>query len=71
MKAYVPFAIEHFKEHSKYLSPDIVELVYQQFEGITWYMQKILNTLFSMTPTDGNATAAMVKEAIEKKRKFL
>lgn len=66
MQEYTQFALGHFEENGKYISPEMVESVYRQFEGITWYMQKILNTLFSMTPGEGKVTKSMVEEAVEK-----
>ena len=38
--------------------------VYQQFEGVTWYIQKVLNTLYDMTPEHGVCKVEMVSEAI-------
>lgn len=66
IKEYIPFATGHFKENDKGITPGTVEIIYQQFEGTTWYVQKVLNTLFSMTPDGGIVTESMVKEAIEK-----
>lgn len=61
---YSAFAIRHFGQGSKKIEPEVVELIYRQFEGITWYLQKVLNVLYSLTPAKGNCTAAMVPAAL-------
>ncbi len=62
---YANFAINHFNDNNKKISPEIVENVYNRFNGITWYVQKLLNSLFAMTPVGGECTLDMVDEAIE------
>lgn len=61
---YTEFAIRHFKENDKQIPAEVVETVYRKFNGITWYMQKTLNTLFIMTPTGKKCTKKMIEEAI-------
>lgn len=65
LEAYVPFVSDLFQWYNKRMPADIVESVYERFNGVTWYLQKIMNTLFSMTPNGGEATGKMVEEAIE------
>lgn len=43
---YRTFACHHFAEANKTLEPNVIDELYNRFEGITWYMQKTLNTLF-------------------------
>jgi len=47
---YTPFAQKHFEEAGKTLLANAVARTYEQFEGITWYVQRIMNEFFSMTP---------------------
>lgn len=61
---YCPFATSHFEEAGKRLHPELVATVYQQFDGITWYLQRILNELFSMTANGEVCTPDMVPLAI-------
>lgn len=42
----------------------MVELIYRQFEGITWYLQKILNVLYSSTPQGKNCTRDMISPTL-------
>ncbi len=61
---YIEFACEHFKKAKKQITPETVKTVYEMFDGITWYMQKILNTLFSITPTGKLCNTGMLPDAI-------
>lgn len=62
---YIKFAQHHFESNGKYISPQIVEIVYQQFEGVTWYVQKLLHTLYEMTPEGKECQADYVSEALQ------
>lgn len=61
---YTAFAIRHFEQGGKTIVPEVVELLYRQFEGITWYLQKMLNVLYSSTPQGGNCTRDMISPAL-------
>lgn len=64
MDKYCLFAKNHFKAADKTL-PDIVfQTVYQRFEGITWYVQRIMNELFAITSPRTNCTVEMIDLAI-------
>ncbi|MDR3252850.1 MAG: ATPase [Tannerella sp.] len=62
---YVEFARKHFRAGEKDISVEAVERVYDIFEGITWYIQKTLNVLFSETPTGALCTLEMVNDAVK------
>ena len=57
---YVPFAVKHYKKFGKNITKETIEEIYNRFDGITWYMQKILNVMFSMTPDGGTANIDML-----------
>lgn len=61
---YTAFAIRHFEQGGKTIVPEVVELIYWQFEGITWYLQKILNVLYSSTPQGKNCTRDMISPTL-------
>ncbi len=61
---YITFAQRLFKQSGKKITPEAVTTVYNQFEGITWYMQKMLNTLYAMTPAETVCTGKMMAEAL-------
>lgn len=62
---YKAFCIEKFQEVNKDLDPQVVDNLYTRFESITLYMQKIMNTLFSVTPPGGRCTSEMIEGAVE------
>ena len=64
LEEYIRFACMHFKRAGKEIEESAVTTVYQQFEGITWYIQKVLNTLYDMTPEYGVCKVGMVSGAI-------
>ena len=57
---YIPFAVKHYKKFGKNITKETIEEIYNRFDGITWYMQKILNVMFSMTPDGGTANIDML-----------
>lgn len=65
LEKYREFAVEKFEERNKHLVPDVVDGVYQRFDGITSYMQRIMNVLFLKTPDGGTCTADMIDDAID------
>lgn len=62
---YVRFAINLFEENNKQVDGDTVGAVHDRFNGVTWYIQKVMNTLFAMTPEGGKPTAEMIDEAVD------
>lgn len=64
LEEYTLFARSHFERNGKAIEVEAVAQIYQEFEGVTWYIQKVLNTLFDMTPAQGTCTPDMVPEAL-------
>lgn len=64
LEEYVVFARRHFEHAGKSIEESVVEEIYQRFEGVTWYIQKVLNALFDMTAERGVCDVKMVPEAI-------
>lgn len=60
---YTAFACRLFEEADKRLEPDVVAAIYDRYDGTTWYMQMVLNELFSLTPAGGNCEREMIGEA--------
>lgn len=50
-KKYTEFCVSHFMKRGKTLNEDVVECLYEQFDGVTYYMQRVMNELFSKTKT--------------------
>jgi AAA+ ATPase superfamily predicted ATPase len=64
LEVYTDFVTRLFSEYGKSIEKDVVEQVYENYDGVTWYMQMMMNELFSMTEDGGNCS----KEDIEKAR---
>ena len=62
---YIDFARHHFQSFGKAILPATVETVYQRFDGITWYVQYMLNVLFTMTSEKDVCTPDRVESAID------
>lgn len=62
---YSAFAQKHFKEADKGISSQAITKVYQRFEGVTWYVQRVMNELFSLTPQHGTCDEDMLDIAIK------
>lgn len=61
---YTDFAIAHFEKAGKALLPEVVCEVYDRFEGVTWFIQKSMNQLFSDTERGETCTLPMVDIAV-------
>ncbi len=61
---YCEFARHHFNDNGKDIDAKAVCRVYQRFEGITWYIQFMLNSLYSLTREGEICTADKVEMAI-------
>ena len=62
---YITFAQKHFEKNKKKISSQAVIEIYDQFEGITWYVQKLLNMLFSNTPLGETCDVDMIPAAVD------
>ena len=65
MERYVEFAQNLFQEYHKNILRETVVETYQRYEGVTWYVQVILNALFSLTESGSTCTPEMVGNAIQ------
>ena len=45
---YTDFALQLFKEYEKSISVELIEKVYDEYMGVTWYIQMIMNELFAL-----------------------
>lgn len=48
---YADFASQMFEMYDKNVNQQLIETVYKQFEGYTWFVQMIMNELFALTST--------------------
>lgn len=62
---YRDFVESKFKERGRQIEPEVVDEVYARFDGITSYMQRIMNVLFLKTPLGSSCTTDMIDDAID------
>ena len=65
MDKYVPFVIRLFHERGREIDTAVIEQVYTQFEGVTWYLQRVMNELFSRTQPGTTSHSGMIAPAIQ------
>lgn len=61
---YQEFARDKFEQAGKHLADGVTEHLYEQFDSITSYMQKIMNYLYQITQKGETCTLQMIDEAI-------
>ena len=64
IEKYMKFAQSLFKEYHKDITREAILVVYQRYEGVTWYVQTILNALFTMTEPEGVCSTEQIEMAI-------
>ena len=57
---YTEFIKKHFVENKKRITEETVQEIYKSFEGITWYIQFIVNSLYAMTAEGEECTVVKV-----------
>ena len=62
---YIDFSQNHFKLRNREITATTVEKIYELFEGVTWYMQKTLNALFSETQEGTRCDVDMADDMIK------
>lgn len=60
---YKQFAISLFDEQSKHVETEVIEHVWQQYEGYTWFVQMMMNELYALTPEGGTCKTSMIEDA--------
>ena len=61
---YIVFAQSLFAENGKTLDEQVVKALYGQFDGITSYMQRILNVLFMQTAVGDTCHVDMIEPVV-------
>jgi hypothetical protein len=60
MDVYSDFAIRLFEERSRKLVREVVETIWQRYDGYTWFVQMMMNELFALTPDGGTCLPPMI-----------
>ena len=61
---YGEFVIRHFKSNNRKVDQELIDKIYERFEGHTWYLQMMYNELYSLTPDGGKCNLSMFEEAL-------
>ena len=64
LEKYAEFATRHFEAAGKKIDAEVVKNVYERFDGITSYLQRIMNMLFTQTTKGETCTLPMIDVAI-------
>ena len=64
IEKYIEFACAQFEKCGKSIQPDVVDIVYQRFDGITSYLQRLMNVLFLNTAQGETCSKDMIDVAI-------
>lgn len=62
---YIAFAVKKFQDYNREIEPEVVEKVYDAFEGLTWYVHTMLNELFALTDMGDTCTMDLIGIAEE------
>ena len=63
INTYADFAIRLFEERGKHVDREVVESVWQQFDGYTWFVQMMMNELFALTVENDTCHVDKITEA--------
>lgn len=63
---YNDFATEKFLQAGKHLAPGVVDMLYEEFDSITAYIQRVMNILYDLTPAGETCQVPMIRQAIDK-----
>lgn len=63
---YSTFCQQHFSERDKRLDEGVVEHLYARFDGVTYYIQRVMNELYSLTPGGGTCRTEDIETAIQR-----
>lgn len=62
---YVRFASNLFEQFDKRISEDAIREVYRMFDGVTWFIQMLMNELFALTESGKECGINQVPEALQ------
>lgn len=64
LQKYEEFAISQFEKNRKHIDKEVIEEVYNRFNGVTQCLQRVMNVLYLFTDTGKTCRIDMLDEAI-------
>jgi AAA+ ATPase superfamily predicted ATPase len=61
---YCQFALKMFEDYGKQLDREVPHILYEKFNAVTSYLQRVMNVLFLRTPEGGICKTEMIGDAI-------
>ena len=65
LETYRDFAAGLFAEYGKTLQPEVVDKIYADYNGVTAYMQRLMNVLFMRTAQGETCSVQMIDDAVD------
>ncbi len=62
---YTEFSVEKFEQNGRTIDPEVVAVLYKQFDGVTSYIHRVLNIMYSRTVEGGHCSTAMIEDAVD------
>lgn len=62
---YLEFCLDNFAKANKKIDVAVIDQLYDDFEGVTFYLQKVMNILFSWTDSRKKCSLEMYYESID------
>lgn len=66
LEEYIEFCCNHFSKAGKEVDPDTITELYIMFDGVTYYMQRMMNEMFAMTHPGERCGHECMMEALER-----
>ena len=63
VEVYTDFAARMFEENGKHVENSVIETVWRQYDGYTWFVQMMMNELFALTPSGETCQASQIPTA--------
>jgi hypothetical protein len=65
--SYTEFVVSKFIEANKMISTVHIQAIYRLFDGHTWYLQNMMNEIFSLTESQSEADKEVIIQALKNK----
>lgn len=63
MDTYADFATRLFAERGKHVEREVIETIWKQYDGYTWFVQMMMNELYALTPFGSTCHQGLITEA--------